>query len=305
MTEIAGLGARGIAAGAPFDTVLHLGPALAGALDGADEAFAQRLVSFGPLGAPAAAAGDGRVSQRAAAVRGKGGAAGELILLNLRDAASFRAPEGLAALYPGLRETGRVAAETLDAPTAIAEAGLGGDRNLLILGTNGDEHDVLSSLAEATLLGLFCRVAVTLPARPLYEGAADGAALAGLLGTRGFRKVGEDRSDPDRPIGIFDRDDALRAAGTRLEAQAAKARELTDALAAARAELAAARRKAEAAEEARERAVAERDEAQARADRAAEAASDDAASRIAAAREELAKVEGRLDMLRSLILREA
>ena len=117
---------------------------------------------------------------------------------NLSPATSFRAPTGLASLFPGLCETGQAEVETQTVAAVVQEADLDREAdNVLILGLAGEELAVIGQLADLGLLQRFTHVIVPLPRLPLYEGSGDGREIRTRLEEAGFRVESRDMSDPD------------------------------------------------------------------------------------------------------------
>lgn len=117
---------------------------------------------------------------------------------NLSHATSFRAPTGLASLFPGLCETGQAEVETQTVAAVVQEVDLDREAdNVLILGLAGEELAVIGQLADLGLLQRFTHVIVPLPRLPLYEGSGDGREIRTRLEEAGFRVESRDMSDPD------------------------------------------------------------------------------------------------------------
>jgi septal ring factor EnvC (AmiA/AmiB activator) len=117
---------------------------------------------------------------------------------NLSHATSFRAPTGLASLFPGLCETGQAEVETQTVAAVVQEVDLDREAdNVLILGLAGEELAVIGQLADLGLLQRFAHVIVPLPSLPLYEGSGDGREIRTRLEEAGFRVESRDMSDPD------------------------------------------------------------------------------------------------------------
>ncbi|KGM89144.1 hypothetical protein rosmuc_00628 [Roseovarius mucosus DSM 17069] len=117
---------------------------------------------------------------------------------NLSHATSFRAPTGLASLFPGLCETGQAEVETQTVAAVVQEVDLDREAdNVLILGLAGEELAVIEKLADLGLLQRFAHVIVPLPSLPLYEGSGDGREIRTRLEEVGFRVESRDMSDPD------------------------------------------------------------------------------------------------------------
>jgi chromosome segregation ATPase len=109
----------------------------------------------------------------------------------------------------------------------LAEAGLSGGHNQLVLEALGEETRLLRDLIVSGGLDYFSDIRVHMARQPLHADAIDPAGLADLLAEQGFRlQHTSDDADPDWPVLRFDRDAALFA----LRREAALLRRENDAL---------------------------------------------------------------------------
>lgn len=121
--------------------------------------------------------------------------------------AALRPATGLAKLFPGLRETGRIEVETCTAATLMAQIELHKKKpNLLILGAAGEEREAVRQFAALGLLDRFDYILTPLPHVGLYEGSSDEADLVLALEAQGFRTEERDDANPDDPLALLQRD---------------------------------------------------------------------------------------------------
>ena len=133
-------------------------------------------------------------------------------LLTPEDFCCLSVPEALFALMPGLRLQRQITVACLDMADLLAEAGLSGGHNHLVLEALGAETRLLRDLIVSGGLDCFNAIRVHMARQPLHADALDPAGLADLLAEQGFRlQHTSDDADPDWPVLRFDRDAALFA----------------------------------------------------------------------------------------------
>lgn len=198
-------------------------------------------------------------------------------ITNLPALNSFRAPEGIEALFPGLRTLGREVVTPLDPVALVAGLTPGTGAAALVIEAPGEALGILQALDGAGLLDRFEAIRLQEGDTPLYAGAPPAETIRDWLHEAGFRAEFEPvPDDPDRPHLI------ARCDGTARK-QDAEIRMLQADLAEAEAEATRQAARAEAA-------LAERDAAEAVAERLrAERETDAAAAETM--RSELARLE--------------
>ena len=133
-------------------------------------------------------------------------------ILTPEDFCCLSVPEALFTLLPGLRIQRQITVPCLDTAGLLAEAGLSGDHNQLIVEALGEETRLLRDLIASGGLDCFNDIRVHMARQPSHADALDPAGLAGLLTEQGFRlQKASDDADPDWPVLRFDRDAALFA----------------------------------------------------------------------------------------------
>lgn len=208
-------------------TVLCLGRTGQAFIEALPEGAAQRIVLLDPIAERASRSEHHVLSCAFGPTDGHG----TLHQFNMASLDALRPATGLAILFPGLRKTGTTEVEIWSAATLIAQVDLAAEQpNLLILGAPGQEAEAIAQFADLGALGQFDYVLTPLPRLALYEGSADGTALAARLGANGFREVQRDETDPDQPLILLKRDHVWDALITerdalRQELDAAKANE--------------------------------------------------------------------------------
>jgi chromosome segregation ATPase len=198
-----------LSAAQPFDTALYLGPGLRALAQSLSDRHAKHLIAFTDVKAHRSfstqGAGELSIVTQPTLVTPSGKETG-IHSYNVQGFNSLRPATRLREIFPGLREGPQIPVETITLSTALEEAGLKGSGNLLILGTNGYEADILQALAQSDSLSLFDRIILPLPSLPFYENSRDGTSLAAMMEAHCYRHGGEDPSDPDMPIAAFDLD---------------------------------------------------------------------------------------------------
>lgn len=196
-----------------FDTALYLGPGLGDIALSLSSAHAKRLVAFCDAATCRRLGAQGAdspidIASHPAIVSPLDNTYG-MHAYNVQGFASVRPATGLNEIFPGLREGPRVNVETRPVQAALEEADLTGRNNLLILGANGCEADVLDALAQTEGGPLFSRIILPLPNLSLYESSQNGAFLTTKLEAECYRQIWVDDSDPDLPLAAFDLDETL------------------------------------------------------------------------------------------------
>lgn len=209
---------------------------------------------------------------------------------NLPGLNSFRAPEGLKALFPGLRVLDENPVTPLDPVALVAGLELGEDAALLIEAP-GEALGILQALQAAGHLERFATIRLQEGRETLYAGAPPAGAIRDWLEDNGFIALLEtDSEDPDRPHLSATRPAAL----IRLRAECDAALSAMQVL---RAELGEVR--TVAGERAERIAALERERDTARAEAAA------ATQRLTLARAELERAEAQVGLIRDLLTAEA
>jgi hypothetical protein len=133
-----------------------------------------------------------------------------LRVFNYTEVSSLREPTGLLELFPGLRETHRVAVETMTVAELLEPLALTREQaNRLVIDTPGEELEIVEGLIDAKLLHAFESVALTCGRRPLYAGSKPSHVIVERLQQHGYALSDCDESgDPDRPKWLLKRDDA-------------------------------------------------------------------------------------------------
>ncbi|MFC4671059.1 hypothetical protein ACFO5X_21095 [Seohaeicola nanhaiensis] len=205
---------------------------------------------------------------------------------NLPGLNSFRAPEGLEALFPGLRVLDDSPVTPLDPVALVRELELG-DSAALLIEAPGEALGILQALQAAGLLDRFATIRLQEGRETLYAGAPPAEAIRNWLEDNDFMALLEtDSDDPDRPHLSAARTAAL----VRLRAERDAALSAMEVL---RAELDEIR--TVAGERAERLAGLERDRDTARAEAAA------ATQRLTLARAELERAEEQVGLIRELL----
>lgn len=189
-----------------FGTLFHIGPRGADLLTGFQEQLKIRnILSLQP--SPKKAETARQLSKDAAHVTIVEAAIGptnedrELYQFTLNEMDAFAEPKGLKSLFPGLRQTGSCRVPSKDLESLLALADLKTDaENILLLGANGEEMQLLQQLADLRVLQNFDHILLSLPKIPLYEAASDGPALIEKLRSESFDLIRQDSDEPDIPF---------------------------------------------------------------------------------------------------------
>ncbi len=126
--------------------------------------------------------------------------ANQVFEFNLPDTASIREPQGLKALFPGLKTVAQHSVQTLSPSDLVEQFGpVQAESALLVIQAPGEAFAIVQSLVEAGQLKRFRQIQFTANPEPFYAGGSTADAVLAVLEQQGYEQVCTDDTDPDWP----------------------------------------------------------------------------------------------------------